>query len=125
MIKFEEDGDYSKLNSYLQKALQGSKLSKLDKYGRQGVRALSEMTPKDTGETAASWYYEIERTDSGVIVSFCNSHVEKHVNIALILNYGHGTRTGGWVQGANYIDPAILPVFNEMAYYAWREVAEE
>lgn len=125
MIEFEEDGDFSKLNSYLQRALQGSKLSQLDKYGRRGVRVLSEMTPKDTGETASSWYYEIERSDSGVTLSFCNSHVEKHVNIALILNYGHGTGTGGWVQGADYIDPAVLPIFNEMAVEAWREVANE
>ena len=94
----------------------------LDKYGRLGVKALSEATPKDTGETASSWYYRIERGSGSTSLAFYNSHVNDGVPIAVILQYGHGTGTGGWVPGTDYINPATKDIFDNLAKEVWREV---
>jgi hypothetical protein len=99
-------------------------LRSLDEYGRKGVAALSSATPVDTGQTANSWYYKIERTNTSVSLVFCNSNVQNGVPIAIVLHYGHGTGTGGWVQGRDYINPAIQPIFDEIANNLWREVAK-
>ena len=96
----------------------------LRKYGQAGVEALAAATPKDTGETAASWSYEIVQTRNGYSIFWNNSNVNRGVNIALILQYGHGTGTGGYVRGIDYINPAIRPVFDEIANAAWKEVTE-
>ena len=103
----------------LQKAI---RFGNLDKYGREGVAALASATPVDSGETANSWYYEIVRGKETVSIRFCNSHIDNGVPIAIILQYGHGTGTGGWVQGRDYINPAIRPLFDRIADSAWREV---
>lgn len=124
MISFRHKGDFSKLNTYLERAKQAVKLSSLDKYGQQGVAALSSATPVDSGTTANSWYYEIERSASSVTITFNNSHINQGVPIAIILQYGHGTGTGGWVQGRDYINPAIQPIFDQIADDAWREVTK-
>ncbi|WP_448580965.1 hypothetical protein, partial [Staphylococcus aureus] len=84
--------------------------------------ALSKATPVDTGLTASSWYYEIQRTDTTVSIYFMNSHRNKGVPIALILQYGHGTGTGGYVEGRDYINPALQPVFDKMCDELWKEV---
>lgn len=89
-----------------------------------GVDALNSATPKDTGLTASSWYYEIEKTSTGVTIAFYNSNIQNGIPIAIILQYGHGTGTGGWVQGRDYINPAIQPIFDEIAEKAWREVTK-
>jgi hypothetical protein len=94
----------------------------LHKYGDMGVSALATATPKESGHTANSWYYEIEASKSSATITFLNSHVNKGVNIAIILQYGHGTGTGGWVQGRDYINPAVQPVFDKIADAAWKEV---
>jgi hypothetical protein len=95
----------------------------LDKYGAEGVAALASATPVDTGETARSWYYKIERDKSGSFtLAFFNSNIQNGVPIAIILQYGHGTRNGGWVEGRDYINPAIQPIFDRLADEAWREV---
>lgn len=122
MITFRHKGDFSKLSRYLEKAREAAKIGVLDRYGREGVAALSSATPVDSGETANSWYYEIERQNGSVSITFNNSHVNKGVPIAIILQYGHGTGTGGWVQGRDYINPAIRPVFDKIADDAWKEV---
>ena len=96
----------------------------LKKYGDAGVTALMAATPKDTGETASMWGYEIERTGDGWSIHWTNDHVNKYVNIALILQYGHGTGTGGYVAGRDYINPALAPIFEELANDAWREVTK-
>jgi hypothetical protein len=96
----------------------------LDRYGREGVVALASATPIDSGHTANSWYYEITRVPGSVIINFSNSNVQNGVPIAIILQYGHGTGTGGWVQGRDYINPAIQPVFDRIANEAWREVTK-
>lgn len=124
MIRFRQKGDFSKLTSYLERAREAIKLGKLDKYGREGVAALSSATPVDTGLTSSSWYYTIERQNGRVVINFNNSHINKGVPIAIILQYGHGTGTGGWVEGVDYINPAIKPVFEKIAQDAWREVTK-
>ena len=96
----------------------------LDKYGNQGVAALSSATPVDTGLTAASWYYEIEQKPGSTVITFCNSNIQNGIPIAIILQYGHATGNGGWVQGRDYINPALRPVFDKIAEKAWKEVTE-
>lgn len=122
MITFRQKGDFSKLNHYFEKLKEGIKIGDLDKYGRAGVEALSNATPKDTGQTASSWYYEIKRSNGSVSIQFKNSNVHEGVPIAVILQYGHGTGNGGWVEGRDYINPAIQPIFDEIANNAWKEV---
>ena len=122
MIKITQKGDFKKATSYLEKLKGAIQLSSFDKYGREGVNALSSATPVDSGETASSWYYKIERTKNTISIAFYNSNVNKGVPIAIILQYGHGTGTGGWVEGRDYINPAIQPIFDKMAEEAWKEV---
>ncbi len=123
MIKFRQKGDFSKLTSYLERAKNVVRVGDLDKYGRQGVATLASATPVDTGNTANSWYYEITRSKGSVSISFFNSNIQNGVPIAIILQYGHGTGTGGWVEGRDYINPAIQPIFDKIVDDAWREVA--
>ena len=106
------------------KAKKGIRNVELDKYGRMGVEALSKATPVDTGLTASSWYYEIESTDKETSITFYNSNIQNGIPIAIILQYGHGTGTGGWVEGRDYINPALRSVFDEIAEKAWKEVTE-
>ena len=124
MITFTQKGDFSKLDSYLNnlKGLFGR--SDLDKYGRIGVEALSSATPYDSGNTAGSWYYKINKSGNLMSLEFCNSNVNKGVQIAIILQYGHGTGTGGWIEGRDYINPAIQPVFDQILAYMWKEVCK-
>lgn len=122
MIKFTHKGDFSKLTHFLEKAKNAVRLGDLDKYGRAGVAALSAATPVDSGETASSWYYDIEHQNGKVSIDFYNSNTNNGVQIAVILQLGHGTGTGGWVEGRDYINPAIQPIFDEIAYNAWKEV---
>ena len=124
MISFRQEGDFSKTMQFLVKAKKGVNLSDLDKYGREGVAALVSATPVDTGETANSWYYEIVHENGTVTITFNNSHIQNGVPIAVILQYGHGTGTGGWVEGRDYINPAIQPIFDKIAENAWREVTK-
>ena len=124
MITIKQKGDFSKATGYLEKIRGVAKLSLLDKYGREGVAALSSATPLDSGLTAVSWYYEIERRNGTVIINFKNSHINDGVPIAIILQYGHGTRQGGWVQGRDYINPAIQAIFDRIVEEAWKEVTE-
>ena len=124
MISFRQKGDFSKLTSFLERAKESVKIGDLDKYGREGVAALSSATPIDSGKTANSWSYEITNKDGSVTISFNNSNIQNGVPIAIILQYGHGTKNGGWVQGRDYINPAIQPVFDEIVDKAWREVTK-
>lgn len=97
-------------------------LNRLAEFGQKGVDALTQATPKETGKTAGSWAFEIEQTDTAMTIRWLNSNIVQHVNIALILQYGHGTRNGGYVAGRDYINPALQPIFDEMAEQAWKEV---
>ena len=124
MISFRQKGNFSKLDRYLEKVREAAKLGVLDKYGRAGVAALSSATPVDSGATASSWYYKIENNGGSITIAFCNSNINDGVPIAVILQYGHGTRNGGYVQGRDYINPAIRPGFDEIAESAWKEVCK-
>ena len=124
MISFRQKGDFSKLTKYFERVKEAAKIGVLDKYGREGVAALASATPVESGKTASSWYYEIKRQNGSVAIEFNNSNVNKGVPIAVILQYGHGTGTGGWVQGRDYINPAIRPIFDKIAEDAWKEVTK-
>lgn len=124
MISFNQKGDFSKLSNFLERMKEGVRIGELDRYGREGVAALSAATPKDTGLTASSWYYKIERNSGSISISFHNSNIQNGVPIAIILQYGHGTGNGGWVQGRDYINPAIQPIFDKIANDAWKEVTK-
>ena len=122
MVRLSHKGDFSKLTSYFEKVKEKARIGILDKYGREGVAALASATPVDSGLTANSWSYEITHKNGSVELSFKNSNIQNGVMIAIILQYGHGTGTGGWVQGRDYINPAIQPIFDKLANDAWREV---
>ena len=122
MIRFTHRGDFSKTTRFLNKAQKLDISTILSKYAGEGVAALSSATPKDSGTTASSWYYEISGSKTSATITFLNSHVNKGVPIAIILQYGHGTGTGGYVQGRDYINPAIQPIFDKIANDAWKEV---
>ena len=124
MITFRQDGDFSKLTSFLEKSKELFNAGILDKYGRKGVEALAAATPIDSGETANSWYYRIENKNGSAAIVFCNSHIQNGVPIAIILQYGHGTRNGGWVEGRDYINPALQPIFDELVKEAWKEATK-
>ena len=122
MISFRQEGDFSKVTRYLEKVKTAVNLSSLDRYGREGVAALASATPVDSGKTANSWYYEIKFDRESATITFCNSNIQNGVPIAIILQYGHGTRNGGWVEGRDYINPALRPIFDNIAQEAWKEV---
>lgn len=124
MITFTQKGDFSKLDSYLNNLKGVFGRSDLDKYGRMGVEALSSATPYDSGNTAGSWYYKINKSGNLMSLEFCNSNVNQGVQIAIILQYGHGTGTGGWIEGRDYINPAIQPVFDQILADIWKEVCK-
>jgi len=124
MISFRHKGDFSKTLRFLGNVKDAIRLEDLDRYGREGVAALASATPVESGLTANSWYYKIEKARGSVTISFYNSNIQNGVPIAIILQYGHGTRGGGWVQGRDYINPAIQPIFDKILENAWREVTK-
>lgn len=127
MITFKSKGDFSKATRWLERAKEYFHVGDLDKYGRAGVAALAEATPKDSGLTAASWYYEIKNEKGRATITFLNSNTvgvggRYEVPLAIILQYGHATKNGGWVEGIDYVNPAIRPIFEAIADEAWKEV---
>ena len=124
LLYVKQKGDFKHTESFLNKLLRIDYISVINRYGKEGVQALKNNTPRDTGKTAESWYYEIrENKEKGVIsLVFLNSNVVNGVPIAVIIQYGHGTRNGGYVRGIDYINPAIRPIFKSMANDIWKEV---
>lgn len=122
MISIRQRGNFKKTEKFLKKSFGRDYIGILEKYGQQGVSALSAATPLDSGLTSTSWSYEIIQNKETISVIWKNSNVQKGVNIAIILQYGHGTRNGGYVQGRDYINPALKPIFEKMADAAWNEV---
>lgn len=122
MITIKTKGDFKKTAKFLDKLLKLFDSNILDYYGRKGVEALSSATPKDSGKTAESWDYEIIKNGNKASLRWFNTNVNDGVNIAIILQYGHGTGTGGYVVGRDYINPAIQPIFDEIAKSIWKEV---
>lgn len=123
-ISVSHKGDLSKTVSFLNNAKGKSIVTALERFGAEGVAALSAATPVESGKTASSWSYEIESGSGYYKIMFLNSNINKGVNIAVILQYGHGTRNGGYVQGRDYINPAIQPIFDKIVEFAWKEVTE-
>lgn len=127
-INFEHKGNFNKLEKFLTKAVRIQPVINviLNKYGRKGVEALKEATPKDTGKTSESWTYDIVKDEKGKyeIVWSNTNVVDGWANIAILLQYGHATRNGGFVKGTDYINPAIEKVFQGMANEAWEEVRQ-
>lgn len=123
MIRFKHKGNFNKTKNLLDFLKKQQFLKSLHKYGRKGVEALSAATPVDTGLTANSWDYKIEKTPDQVSIIWTNSNIVKGVPIAVILDYGHATGGGGYVKGRHYIAPAIKPIFDEIAENAWKEVS--
>ena len=127
-IVIKQEGDFKKTHKFLEKISSKHYENILNKYGQMGVEALAAATPVDTGLTADSWGYEIRTSpDTGYYsIIWTNSHVEKgYANIAILLQYGHGTRNGGYVQGRDYINPAMRPIFDEIAEKVWKEIKNE
>lgn len=122
MITVRQKGDFSKVEKYFEKVKKSARVDILEKYGREGVAALASATPVDSGLAASSWDYTVERGTGFAKIIFLNSDVENGFPVAIMLQYGHGTGTGGWVEGRDYINPAIQPVFDRIAAAAWREV---
>lgn len=124
MIYFKHKGDFSKTSEYLKQMKDSVRLELLNTYGKKGVAALAAATPVDSGLTASSWSYEIDSKNNSAAIVFTNSNIVDGVPIAIILQYGHGTRNGGWVEGRDYINPALRPVFDGLANDAWKEVTK-
>ena len=124
MIRFSHKGDFAKTTKFFKSVAHGNYLKGLEKYGDKGVQALMEATPVDTGLTAHSWGYKVTATDTSYVITWTNSNQNDGVPIAIILQYGHGTRNGGYVQGRDYINPALRPIFDEIAEAAWNEVVK-
>ena len=124
MITFRHKGDFSKTTRFLENAKRVVHASDLDKYGKAGVAALASATPTDSGLTANSWYYKIEITKATITISFHNSNIQNGVPIAILLQYGHATRNGGWIEGRDYINPAIQPIFDSITQEVWKEVTK-
>ena len=122
MITFKHRGSFQHTERFFAKASKADVQQLLARYGQAGVEALAAATPIDTGETAKAWRYEIRQNRQGVSIYWSNTHVQDGVHIAILLQYGHGTRNGGYVQGRDYINPAIAPIFEQIAQEAWEEV---
>ena len=122
MLKVTVKGDFRKASQYLQKLRHKDLLARVMTYAERGTQALAQYTPHDTGFTADSWYSEIEETSDTLTISWNNSHINKGVPIAIILQFGHGTGTGGYVEGRDYINPALQPIFEEIAEAIRKEV---
>lgn len=121
-VKFEVSGGFTKTERFLNRMKRREYLNVLDEFGRDGVQALRNATPVDSGATAEAWNYEIKRTSNYTEIVWTNSNINDGVPIAVILQYGHGTGTGGYVQGRDYINPAIRPIFDKIAEKAWKVV---
>lgn len=121
MISLTSKGDFRKTEKFMKNARTKKLMSILKQYGEEGVAALMVATPLDTGRTASLWRYEIKIENNCIRLVFHNDNIQNGVPIAIILQYGHGTGTGGWVEGRDYINPAIQPVFDKIANSAWKE----
>ena len=122
MVIVKQKGDFSETEKFLNTISKKLYYRNLQKYAEQGVAALASATPVDSGTTANSWDYEIRQTKNSVSIYWTNSNVNKGVPIAVIIQYGHGTRNGGYVQGRDYINPAMRPIFDKIAENVWKEV---
>ncbi len=124
MITVKQKGSFNNFYSWCERIKEVFNLGILDEYGRRGVEALAAATPKNSGSTAQSWNYEITRTQNSASLTFYNTNENKGVPIAIILQYGHATKNGSWVEGIDYVNPAIQPIFEQISEELWKEVSK-
>lgn len=124
MIKLKQTGDFKNTEKFFHKIGEGDYLKGLEYFGEAGVKALMEATPKATGRTAASWSYSIEKNKDGVVLSWNNSNIQNGVNVAAVIQYGHGMPSGYYVEGIDYINPALKPLFDLIGKRIWEEVTD-
>lgn len=124
IIKVKHKGSFKNTESFFNRALRRDYMKILRKYGDAGVALLQEATPKDSGITAESWGYEVEQGDGQVSIVWTNTNENEGVNIAILVIYGHGLHNGGYVQGNDFVTPAIRPLMGQMADNVWREVTK-
>ncbi len=122
MISFEAKGDFNLLDRFLLKMSSGGAYRKLSHFGQLGVYALVANTPRDTGISASSWSYKVEQSKGSVSIAWTNDHIIAGAPLVILLQYGHGTGTGGYVQGRDFINPALSAIFDQIAEDVWREV---
>lgn len=122
MIRFVQKGEFKRADSFFKRLLVSSKLANIDSYAQLGVEALRSATPIESGETASSWGYEIERNKDSIVINWTNSNINDGANIAVLIQYGHCTGTGGYVSGYDYINPSIKPVFDQIVEEIRKEV---
>ena len=123
MISFKQKGNFKNTERFLTKAMAINKFKPiLERYGQEGVEALKNTTPKDTGETANSWHFEVEIYKTRSRISWYNTNIVDGTPVAVLLQYGHGIHNGGFVQGVDYINPTMQPIFDKIMNEAWREV---
>jgi len=122
MKVYFRSGNFKKTYRYLDRISKAIQDANFSKYAQMGVEALRAATPKDTGKTSESWSYDIIKDKDSVTIGWKNSNEKDGVNIAVILQYGHGTKNGGYVKGIDYINPAMKPIFERLAKEAWEEV---
>lgn len=122
MFSITSQGSFAKTEAFFKRMLKGEMYNALESYAREGVAALASATPVDSGVSAASWSYTIRRTGSSYSIEWTNSHVVDGRPIVIMLQYGHGTGTGGYVQGRDFINPAIKPIFDRIADKVWKAV---
>lgn len=124
ILVFEADGDWKKTDTFLRKLLRRDTVSILNRYGKLGVEKLIAWTPKDTGLTAISWSYRVDKTKTGYRLIWTNSNLSDGIPVAMLIQYGHGTRGGTFVEGIDYINPALRPIFDGIAEDLWKEVTK-
>lgn len=124
MIGFRQKGNFLRTERYFKNVKKAVNPHSLDTYAQRCVAALASATPVDSGLTARSWYYKINKKDGSISIAFYNSNIQNGAPIAILIQYGHGTRNGGWVEGRDYINPAVRPFFDQIANEIWREVTK-
>lgn len=124
MIRVKQKGNFSKAKKYLVNVQKLTKHIDLDTIAKEGIKALETATPVDTGLTAKSWTYEILKKSGKTVISFTNANIQNGIPIAIILQYGHATKNGGWVEGRDYINSSIQPIFDSMLDKMWKEVTK-
>jgi len=122
MISIESKGSFNRMNAFLRKLSEDDMYSRVEKFAKEGVRALASATPIDSGETKTSWNYEITHSKGSWSIAWTNTHSDGGTPVAILLQYGHGTGTGGYVQGRDYINPAMKPIFDKIADDVWKAV---
>lgn len=122
MITIESSGSFENTEAFLKRMSKRDIFESLERYAEEGVRALADNTPEESGETARSWAYTIEHKRGSYAIFFRNTHIVDGVPIAIIIQYGHGTGTGGYVQGRDYINPVVRPLFDRIANDVWKVV---